>query len=77
MKKLVLMVITACALAVPASAVAGRADSTVTIVCVDNATGAVLFSATMDASAAQGQLQVIQSQEQQLLPRLNASCFIE
>jgi hypothetical protein len=54
----------------------GGAESTVTLVCVDNATNAVIFSVTVDANAAQGQLQVIQAQEKQLLPRINASCFI-
>jgi hypothetical protein len=77
MKKLVLTMISACALAIPAAAVADRADGTVTLICVNNATSAVIFSVTVDSSAAQGQLQVIQAQENQLLPRINASCFIE
>jgi hypothetical protein len=77
MKRLPLTVIAACALAIPTSAEAGRADSTVTLVCVDNATGAIIFSVTVDSEAGQGQLQVIQAQENQLLPRINASCFVE
>jgi hypothetical protein len=77
MKKLVLTMISACALAIPASAVADRADGTVTLVCVDKSTSAIIFSVTVDSRAAQGQLQVIQAQENQLLPRINASCSIE
>jgi hypothetical protein len=77
MKKLVLTVMAACALAIPASAMAGRTDSTVTLTCVDKATGAVIFSVTADANSTQGQLQTIQAMKDHLALRLNAFCFIE
>jgi hypothetical protein len=77
MKKLVLMVIAACALAIPASAMAGRADSTVTLTCIDKTTLAVIFSVTADANSTQGQQQTIQAMLDHLALRLNAFCFIE
>jgi hypothetical protein len=75
MKKLVLAMLSAGALVVPGAAIADRADGTITLVCTDNATGAVIFSVTTDANAAQGQNQVIQAQRS-LLERLGATCTI-
>jgi hypothetical protein len=74
MKKLVLMVIAACALAIPASAMAGRADSTVTFVCIDT-TGATIFSATMDANALPGQ-EVVLVAEATAASKLSLTCSV-
>jgi hypothetical protein len=74
MKKLVLTVIAACALAIPASAMADRADQTVTLTCVDKDTGALIFTVTADVNSTQGQQQTIQAMLDHLSLRLNARC---
>jgi hypothetical protein len=73
MKKLLLGLVAAGALAAPGAALGDRADSTVTITCTQGAT--VIFSATMDANAEQGQLQVIEAQAI-LEARLGATCEV-